>query len=622
MEHADELTDKVLYAMSEDALHRLAHRMGGGTQPRSKDQNLRFVKAIRDQKLEPSGNNQSCLAGFLVKCLKYPIRYIPSSPSANGAHGAISDLATMEQQRRDVFTPHIGEGHANSTRENSSSLQDEYELIAQYYRNATDQGELPERPTFPRSHVEYHYMAKKELLQDLASALRWIDLQSQAPQTAVIACGTNAHEDEVSRKEVHTLKVERDGLLTRLDNAMGDIETMRNLTEQLRKAKADAEALAKDSERDEKETRVICQVLRDERDRYLSDLIRHRRSVWTFARIRPRIERDSPDQSISLASPDISKYHQSLVLRGSDFGPQVTDAEFIFDHVFHASDSNLNVYAYMKPFVHAVLDGQNAAIILDGPSGAGKSYTLFHQLDGVSFQLAEHIFEPRRHGSHPVQILDIKLFSFKIYNEQIFKATDRKRNSKLHIANSNDGIYMEENHRTLVEGQKVTTAQELKAAFEAVDKTRDKRPTEQNDESSRGHTICKLEFSLSSVDTGGVKKSSLFLVDLAGPEGYEHSTDGKETIGISQSRRVCHDCMRDRVNICRSGRKAKDSELEKLRFKLKDSMLTRLLRDCFLLEDSRMLLMTAVSPHCAPQHRSRIRETFEFVTSLARLGKP
>ncbi|KAL8899393.1 MAG: hypothetical protein Q9192_001588 [Flavoplaca navasiana] len=357
---------------------------------------------------------------------------------------------------------------------------------------------------------------------------------------------------------------------------------------------------------------------------YRRELFDLRKSVWTVARIRPRIVHDLNREKIDVVLSDPFKHRRSLILRKEHNIDRLdADREYDFDRVFHEQDTNSMVSLYVKPMVQAAAeDGLNAAILVEGPSGSGKSYTLFGQNDSIAFWMAKYLFEPRDlEGELPPP--KIRLYGLKVYQDLLYDALDRQNKHMLHISNETPlRIYHDQQFKRRFEGNEVFSTLQLTTALRRIYGARDERRTEQNETSSRGHTICMLEFHRQGSIGGNSATSLLFLVDLAGPEPIAQSQHQNETKSITKSRTELQCRLRDMVNLyAPNGKSAKEGAARQtLRLALKNSPLTNILRDCFLGEP-RMVIIATINPYTLPEYRSKIKDTLEFVKQI-RDGPP
>ena len=134
--------------------------------------------------------------------------------------------------------------------------------------------------------------------------------------------------------------------------------------------------------------------------------------------------------------------------------------------------------------------------------------------------------------------------SFKVYKDGLFEAKDAKCRAELVVSNQPWAIYSKKQRYTeegIFKSEVVESSGQLAKKFEKVYKSSDRSETPQNDKSSRGHTVCMLEFPLPTDEGQERKHSYLFLSDLAGPESAEESSNAPETIGINGN----HDAVLD-----------------------------------------------------------------------------
>lgn len=282
---------------------------------------------------------------------------------------------------------------------------------------------------------------------------------------------------------------------------------------------------------------------------YREELFRVRPAVCTVLRLRPGNDRDQDNEPLNLESPDQSKYRSSVVLRAHQFdNRQTNDIEYTFDRIFHQTDTNETVYEYIKPLVQAALEEVNVGIFLDGPSGSGKTYTLLEPPNGIAFLLAQHIFQYSCSGEGRPRALEVKFLVFKIYMEKLYEAKDQNCSVPLFISDAQWGVFSDKQHRAKIEGQKTPSATDLMSKLQQIYRTRDKCSTKQNETSSRGHTVCMIEISSTSLE-GKEATSRLSLVDLAGPESSDDSPNPRQTTCINQGRGAILDQLSDMIRL-------------------------------------------------------------------------
>lgn len=449
--------------------------------------------------------------------------------------------------------------------------EDDYDGIRLYYQRNGHAGGVLAVPNFPASAQEYQETPKVDLLQRLASALLCLSRGKEE----LDRLKTTVHDLTTSREhgnqrptapEIENLRSQRDRLHGCLQGAEDKARTAQSTAEHSQKMV----------------TNIQRQIgaLEHENSHYRKELIRLKGKVWTFARVRPKIDQDEEDHFLDLTSRD--RYNSSLILRGGQIDEKhSSNAEYHFDRVFHHTDTNQTVYEHIKPIVQAAIEGLDVAIILDGPSGSGKSYTMFEPPHGVAFAVGSHVFHRSSLEQDPSGHMQTKISGFKVYREKLLDATDKKGTQQLYIRDRADReleVYRDSQLRTKVDGTTVSTSKQLISELMRILGARERRETDQNATSSRGHTICKLDFSRSTVEAGEPKKSCLFLIDLAGPEPFDSSPDPNETISITQGRTELQNRLGDVVKLHRSRAQpdVKKRVADKLRLDLKNSKVRQL----------------------------------------------
>ena len=452
-----------------------------------------------------------------------------------------------------------------------TATEDDYDGIRLYYQQNEHRGGVVPAPRFPASAQEYQEIPKIHILRRLATALLCFSSaqkdRERLQTTLHNVMTAREHEKQLpTAPEIDNLRSQRDRLQGRLQGSEEKAQTARSMAEHSQQTIMDMQ-------------RQLGQ-LEYENNHYQKELIRLKGKVWTFARVRPKIEQDQEDRFLDLTSRD--QNDSSLILRGGQIDKKhLSDTEYSFDRVFHGTDTNQTVYKHIKPIVQAAMEGLDVAIILDGPSGSGKTHTMFEPPHGIAFSIASHLFHRSSLEEDPSGHLQAKISGFKIYREKLLDATDKKGAQHLYIRDPVDSeleVYRDGKFRTKVDGTLVSTSKQLISELTRILDARERRETEQNATSSRGHTICKLDFTQLKVEAGEPKKSCLFLVDLAGPEPFDSSPDADETISITQGRTELRNRMHQAVKLHRSRAQSdvRKRAADKLRLDLKNSTVCQL----------------------------------------------
>lgn len=432
----------------------------------------------------------------------------------------------------------------------------------------TNAGTEPDPVTIPqgfdRSSAEVESIrSERDMLQ---GRLR------QATEQAEAAKGNAA----ASEKKMLKMQKELEDDKKRLEgNAVASEEKMLKMQKEIEDKKKRLEEMELQVDISEERSRKTLKETKRENEKLRAELIRLRGKVWFYLRLRPKVDRDKENQYLDLTSPD--DFHHSLNLPGGIDEKHPIDTHYEFDRVFHHTDTNHDVYEHVRPMVQAAMEGLDVAIILEGPSGSGKSYTMFEQPDGIAFSVARHILQLPSDGEGSSGQMQIRISNFKVYMENILDATISKgENPPLHVREEKDTkiqVYRDKRCAARVEGKLVSSKEQLTSEFVRILKAREQRETAQNATSSRSHAVCKLDFLSYNVEAGEARTSSLFLVDLAGPESYEQSPNPEETKNITKGRtelqhRLCEMIQLHQLDLSSPKRKEKT---QALRLQLKNS---------------------------------------------------
>lgn len=313
-------------------------------------------------------------------------------------------------------------------------------------------------------------------------------------------------------------------------------------------------------------------------------------TIVVALRVRPFIDDEDKDSVIRV------KTNQVAVLNGED------EIVFKFSYVF-GMDSNLDAL-YSKTassLVTQAVDGYNVCIMAYGQTGSGKTYCMSGSMaeSGVIPRFCIDLFDKAAARDDPDQKFAVSFY--EIYQE---KAYDLLSDGHVPLrVRGGDDVYLQDLTVCCIN------------SFEELEKLRrtawTKRATEataMNRCSSRSHVFMQLTYShlesnLQELgDYVNRVRSNIYFVDLAGSErlsevGYSYLD---ETVSINSSLSALH-----RV-IFSAGTRLKPS--------YRDSLLTRLLKDC-LGGNARTLLIANITPSSA--HRSETVSTLRFASRAA-----
>lgn len=262
---------------------------------------------------------------------------------------------------------------------------------------------------------------------------------------------------------------------------------------------------------------------------------------------------------------------------------------FKFDYSFDETATNDLVYRFTaKPLVHAAFEGSMATCFAYGQTGSGKTHTMggdFHgkhqnSTSGIYFLAAQEVFSLLSHRKYTGLDLSPYVSFFEIYNGKVFDLLNKKAELR---------VLEDEHQQVQVVGLDevfVTKTDDVIKLIEMGSACRTSGQTSANANSSRSHAI--LQITLRRNDRGSTLYSKFSLVDLAGNErGTDINCNDRstlvETAKINGSLLALKECIRS------LGRNS-----EHIPFRL--TTLTKVLRDSFIGENSRICMIAMVSP--------------------------
>ena len=176
------------------------------------------------------------------------------------------------------------------------------------------------------------------------------------------------------------------------------------------------------------------------------------------------------------------------------------DLRYQFSRVYNSSTTNSTIFHGVDPLIHRGFHGENVTIMAYGQTGSGKTHSMMgtrHDA-GVIRRTAQLLCDLQSH--HPETTVSASCI--EIYNETVRDLINECVEVQLR---GEDGV-----DSAMVPISSISDFESLVAATES---RRHYGATDQNDHSSRSHTI--LSFHISHNNR---VKSSISLVDLAGSE--------------------------------------------------------------------------------------------------------
>uniref|UniRef100_K3X358 Kinesin-like protein n=1 Tax=Globisporangium ultimum (strain ATCC 200006 / CBS 805.95 / DAOM BR144) TaxID=431595 RepID=K3X358_GLOUD len=276
----------------------------------------------------------------------------------------------------------------------------------------------------------------------------------------------------------------------------------------------------------------------------------------------------------------------------------VDEIRCTFDRVFDIDATQEEVYEHTaKPLVSEFLQGYNCTIFAYGQTGSGKTHTILGPKDGVQVKSEEEggiisrvvkdlykEAEKARAMASPAgkDSIELTVSFVEIYMEQIrdllVSSSGNSSSSNAAMSsvasvtgglkireNSQRGIYIED--MTQVPTATETATMELvKAGIlnRAVSSTR------MNKDSSRSHSILIISCTRKSLKSTVVKRSSMFIVDLAGSEFVNKTHASGKVLQEAKSINKSLSALSNVIKALVEGKK---------HVPYRDSKLTRILQD-------------------------------------------
>ncbi|KAI7943486.1 hypothetical protein MJO28_011014 [Puccinia striiformis f. sp. tritici] len=208
----------------------------------------------------------------------------------------------------------------------------------------------------------------------------------------------------------------------------------------------------------------------------------------------------------------------------NDAGTQITElsttSNWNFDSILGQSANNLDVYrrSGSRDLILSAMAGYDATIFAYGQTASGKTHTLTGSniQPGIIPLSVEEIFSYIR--SHPEREFLLRVSYLEVYNEQIHDllVPSTQPCPTVKIRQQTNGQFFADPVREEV----VTNLGQVMNLIHRGERQRHVAGTDWNARSSRSHTIFSIviESRLFGVDGGGVTRSKVCLIDLAGNE--------------------------------------------------------------------------------------------------------
>ncbi|PHH60043.1 hypothetical protein CDD81_2172 [Ophiocordyceps australis] len=310
-------------------------------------------------------------------------------------------------------------------------------------------------------------------------------------------------------------------------------------------------------------------------------------NVLVSVRVRP----DSKSQDSSLEGEWMVDGRKSLIAyRGKEGG------DHYYDNVFTAHDNNARVYDHIaKRLVRRVMEGYHGTVFAYGMTGTGKTFSMQGTASspGVIPLAITDIFSYIRET--PSREFLLRVSYLEIYNEKIHDLLSMPTGSGVGGSAQQDEIKLREDskrgiHATPLKEEIVQSPTQLLRVIARGDQARRTASTQFNARSSRSHAVVQIivesrertpgglvsgtESKRCGILPGGVRVSTLSLIDLAGSErAAENKERRQEGAHINKSLLTLGTVI---AKLSEWKDKAGDKEGKHLPYR--DSKLTRLLQ--------------------------------------------
>ncbi|XDV41380.1 hypothetical protein PO909_010259 [Leuciscus waleckii] len=290
---------------------------------------------------------------------------------------------------------------------------------------------------------------------------------------------------------------------------------------------------------------------------------------------------------ITIPSKDVVMVHESK--QKVDRTPFIKNHTFRFDRAFDDSATNEMVYrSTARPLVETIFEGGMATCFAYGQTGSGKTHTMAGDFSGknqdcskgIYALAAEDVFLMLKEPEYKKLDLQVYAAFSEIYNEKVFDLLNQK--AKLSVLD--DG--KKQTHVVGLQEREVKCTEDILKLIRMGNSCRATGQNAVNAHSSRSHAIFDI-----ILRSKGKLHGKFSLIDLAGSERAADTctTNGqtqKEGVKINESLLTLKECIRA-LNL-----KAPHAPF-------RDSLLTRILKNSLVGENSRTCMIVTISPGMA-----------------------
>ncbi|GAB0132183.1 hypothetical protein EsDP_00000627 [Epichloe bromicola] len=345
-----------------------------------------------------------------------------------------------------------------------------------------------------------------------------------------------------------------------------------------------------------------------------------------------------PDNNTSQSNPEgewmVDGRKSLIACKGKEGG------DYIYDNVFTTHDNNSRVYDHCaKRLVRRVMEGYHGTVFAYGMTGTGKTFSMQGTASspGVIPLAITDIFSYIRET--PSREFLLRVSYLEIYNERIHDLLNMPTGSGLGGATQQDEIKLREDSKrgvyaTPLKEEIVQSPTQLLRVIARGDQARRTASTQFNARSSRSHAVVQIvvesrermpggalggtEAKRSAILPGGVRVSTLSLIDLAGSEKAAESKERRQEGAYINKSLLTLGTVIARLSE-RKDKESKGTDKEGKHLPYRDSKLTRLLQGALSGDSLVSILCTiqigaAGSAAAANSHTTETLNTLKFAS--------
>ncbi|RZF42231.1 hypothetical protein LSTR_LSTR004380 [Laodelphax striatellus] len=263
---------------------------------------------------------------------------------------------------------------------------------------------------------------------------------------------------------------------------------------------------------------------------------------------------------------------------------QPKEMKFLFDGVFNAEATNIDVYnRTTRSIISNLLEGYNCSVFVYGATGSGKTHTMLGSREnpGIMYHTMVELYSQIEKVKAD-KTCNVGVTFVEVYNENVHNLLNPS--GPMHLRESATGVTI-----AGLKVEDIVNADHLLEKLAEGNRNRTQHPTDANAESSRSHAVFQVYVRMAAKNGNQVKIVKLSMIDLAGSErGMVTGCSGmrfKEGANINKSLLALGNC------ICNLADGLKH-------IPYRDSKLTRLLKDS-LGGNCHTIMIANVSPSVA-----------------------